>query len=148
MIQIVEPDQIHVNQVLKGLRERDRLEIEATAFDVGFSVQRCLKVEGYKRAALIDGRAVFIGGLMPVAPGCVRAWGFGTDETRKVIKAVTRHARMAISALPSAGVTRVDAVCRADVAPMGWLKSLGLVNSSPIGPMNGAEIVIQWGLYG
>lgn len=152
MIECAFPTLETISYIVTHLRERDREEISATAYDKTLSKVAAMAMEapGHKQAFLLDGEPVFVAGLIPAGDQCVQAWGFGTDKAHRAMLTATRYSRKVISKLVKAGeVNRIQAMCLESVAPIEWLRAIGLHYSIPIGPMGseGKPFILQYGVF-
>lgn len=139
--------------IVQHLREKDRSELAATAFDKSLSSMAdvAMRSPGVKFVFCKDGEPVFIAGLIPSGDKCVQAWGFGTNKTKLVMRSVTKKTKKVISALVKSGeINRVQALCMAAVAPLRWLDVIGLNRSADLGPMGSdqTEFVMKYGVFG
>lgn len=145
MITFEAPTMQDLQYIADNLREKDRIELEATHEKAAPVVMSCLGVIGAKHVVKVDGEPVFVGGFVPSALNTVFAWGFGTDKASKYMKTITRFIRMCLKAIKTTGVTRVETKCALGVAPIAWLCAIGLNQTSNIGKYNGQTFVMQFG---
>lgn len=120
-----------VEAVINNLRATDKYEAEALGEDADQAIERCRQIVGSTPVSYmvyLRGVPIFIWGVTAFNGHHVGLWGFGTEDTRQVIPAVTRYVRRQwLANMARAGVLRIEArlptSCRGS---LHWLKSCGM----------------------
>ena len=120
-----------VEAVINNLRATDVYEATALGEDAEQAVTRCREIVGSTPLAYLayyGGAPVFLYGVTALNPHHVALWGFGTEDTRKAIPAITRHVRRIwLQELRQAGVSRIEARLPSSCQDsLLWLKSCGM----------------------
>jgi len=119
----------HLLHVLRNLREADRQEINATAWDESpeAHAERLLAVSGGSWIALVDDVPVAAGGGVCAWPGMWSMWMIATPDFDKCALSVTRFAKKdMIPALKQQGARRLQChTLDTHKQSQAWLEALG-----------------------
>jgi hypothetical protein len=136
-VEIRQPTFDDVLHVAKNLRAEDIQELSATRdLSLPTTLATSAWCARYKRCAYWDGEPVFAFGVSAVTHDHGQAWGFGTDKSSLVTRAVTKYIKKTM--VPdqlAAGFTAVQALgYPTNRVSWRWLKHLGF---SPIANLAG-----------
>lgn len=119
-------DLIHVAQ---NLRQSDRDELMHTRDpnDALALANDAYYPSLFAYVASWDGEPVFAFGAVPVAENTVQVWGFGSENTSKIIRGVTKFVvRYIVPRLRATGVTQAQCLIHEDnFLSRRWLEFMG-----------------------
>lgn len=148
MIAIRQPSFDDLLHVAGNLRAKDREELSITRdLSVPATLATAAWCAKYRRMAYLDDKPVFAFGVSAVTHDHGQAWGFGTDKSPRVLRAVTKYIkRTMIPEQLDAGLTAVQALGQPDNdVSWRWLSHLGfspIANLAGIGA--GGRDLILW----
>ena len=122
------PDTLNALQrVLNNLRDRDRRETELSDWTPAELADSINKSATKIVVACLGVRPVFAFGTYPLTRTSRQVWGFGTDETPRVMRAVSKYAsRVLIPDERKGGVHRFELrLPSAHITNIHWLRMLG-----------------------
>ena len=123
----------HILEVCLSLRDDDHKEVMLTRWTESvYDLAKDLSnARGGKFAAVYEGRAVAVFGVVPVTPGMGQAWLVGTDEIGKCGVRIAHASKMIIRTLFDTGVHRIQAHSASfHTQAHKWLESIGCVRES------------------
>jgi hypothetical protein len=119
-------DLIHVAQ---NLRQSDRDELAHTrnTNDALALANDAYYPSLFSYVASYDGEPIFAFGAVEAGPGLVQVWGFGSEDTPKIIRGVTKFVvRYIVPKLRAAGVTQAQCLIHEDnFLSRRWLEFMG-----------------------
>ena len=129
MVTIREPNFHEFIRVASRLREADVRELSITRKDLDRPVKLATAAwtSVYRRLALWEKTPAMAFGASAAPGGCVQVWGFGTVDTVRVIRTVTKFViRSMIPELLSRGVSSARAIVHPENrSSQAWLQHLG-----------------------
>lgn len=130
MVEFVQPERWHVDELAAKLREADRWELMASGHaDHRKAIADSLGLSTHMATALIDGRVAAIFGLVPLSlvTGVAAPWLLGTDLVTQHRRALMRLAPSYIAAMKRAYPHLVNLVHAENEFAVRWLRRAGFV---------------------